>query len=398
MFSNFAKTFKKNENDIKIPKEIIEALNNKLPDGLKYKYIKKGVCGITPTSDMTFHIKPKLPDDFKGQSAEDLLEFMYRTQHEIECSPDEDGFADVNGFKLKIDDFVKFPLYEGNLTTSVFVIKPEPFKKFKISLEGNGIKKDIWIKRQPHPNMFKSFFKNDSDNDALKITYIIDEKNWRIKYNFNIDIERSKNIKDILDITKLFYALLRGKFKINGVELSAYIKTKSFNKKENKAMKQTIRFWKKILQIENLVDTKFIPSFPITNTDALLIEKLYRTLVEKKPYREYGTIGNISTSKNDNIEQQAIKGASGIAFQFSKDETIGVFGREVPLHTIIGIFNIKVIDIKEDKDDSNRLQFIMEPNDKKKSYISVLHFLDKCELDNKSILETLREADILQLD
>lgn len=67
-------------------------------------------------------------------------------------------------------------------------------------------------------------------------------------------------------------------------------------------------------------------------------------------------------------------------------------------YTIVGIFNIKVIDIKEDKDDSNRLPFIMEPNDKKKSYISVLHFLDKCELDNTSILETLREVDIIQLD
>lgn len=398
MFSNFAKTFKKNENDIEIPKEIIESLNNKLPNGLKYEYIKKGVCGITPTSDMTFHIKPKLPDDFKGQSVEDLLEFMYRTQREIECSPDEDGFADINGFKLKMDDFVKFPLYEENFATNVFVIKPEPFKKFKISLEGNGIKRDVWIKRQPHPNMFKSFFKNDSDDDILKITYIIDEKNERIKYNFNIDIERSNSIKDILDTTKLFYALLKGEFKINGVELSAYVKNKSFDKKENKAMKQTIRFWEKILEIENLVDTKFMPNFPITNADALLIEKLYRTLVEKKPYREYGTIDNITTSKNDSIEQQAIKGAPGIAFQFSKDEIMELFGREVSLHTIIGIFNIKVVDIKEDKDDSNRLQFIMEENDKKKSYISTLHFLDKSEVDDKPILEILQNADIIQLD
>ena len=65
MFSNFNSTFKENKkNNLKLPKEIIEILNNELPKDLEYKEVDEGICAIVSANNKPMNIKTKikLPD------------------------------------------------------------------------------------------------------------------------------------------------------------------------------------------------------------------------------------------------------------------------------------------------------------------------------------------------
>ena len=105
MFANFKDIVKK-ESIEKIPTEIINAYNSKIPNGIGLKYVDNndGKCILIPDKpkekiDMTITMPPsnlvdKIPDDIKTQK--DLLDYMYRTQKTLYYEIDENSVL-ING-------------------------------------------------------------------------------------------------------------------------------------------------------------------------------------------------------------------------------------------------------------------------------------------------------------
>lgn len=402
MFSNFEKAFKRNESEKIIPHEVIEALSEKLPDGFKYVDVGEGACAIIPTkSEFKININVEFPDDFTPSSPQELMEYIYRTQRELKGKADSEGFIELNGAKIKVDDCIRFPFENVSLKESEFIIKPMPFKTFKVPLEGGNSKIDVLMKRQPYASMKKSLFKNVDDN-VFEISYLVDEEKGSINFHFNINIENSTDIFEILKGLKLYHLLLNGQLNFAGINLFDLLNDKNIDSNEKEAILKTINFWEKVSELQKILNVKFIPKHPVTYDDAIYIEKLYRSLRKKEPYKEYININTLTTTSNKKIDWDQTKDAQGIAFQFVENSVSETFwGVELILSRTIGLFDIKVKDIfvVNQTEDQFIYNLVVEPLEERKIYTSCQYFNDEEEA-NKLVkqVEKLQNAELICLE
>lgn len=340
MFADFDKAFKRNNQGLRIPSEIIASLNENLPKDFKYVDIGEGACTIrTDPSKMQLSMEVELPDDFNPKSSDELLEFMYRSQKELRIVPDKDGYITINDSKILLSDLVTFP-FEGNKTIGTFHMIPEPFRPpFKVHIEGGGIRKDILIQRQPYPHFDKSLFKSVEES-VLEVSYILDEVKETIKFNFNINIEKSNRVIDIIEGLKLYQACVSGQVIFAGINFSAFIS-------ENKDLQilKTINFWEKIESLERKIETNFILEFPITNEDALWIEKLYKSFIEDRAYKEYGNVEKVTTALPDEIDKDSFIKHGGLMFGVIQRSELTIWGVTLDLFNVVAMFDFKVTDL-----------------------------------------------------
>ncbi len=397
MFSNFNDAFSnKNEIDEPIPKEIVKSLSEKLPKGFEYRGIGYDACGIMPTtSQFRIGMKVKVPEDlleeFKPSNTKELMEYMYRAQRELNVVTTDEGCISLNGIKFKLEDMIKFPLSDEMMVGTELIIRPSQFQPpFKVQIEGESIIKYISIQRQPYADMHKSYFKN-VDSSVFEIEYILDEKDNTMKFTFNINIEKSKNAKEIAEGLKLYQSLLEGKLKFSGFKFSMFVK-------EDKAIKKTIEFWDKITQIERKLKIEFSVEFPITRGDATLVEKLYRSFVEEKPYKQYSDIANIKIKEIGICNKEDITG-NPIMFNFVKNSEIEIWGVKLNMYDSVGLFDLKVTDIVINNEDVEKYELLLEPTTDKEIYQSIRHFAKKEQGENYNrCSRDLQNAELIDID
>lgn len=216
--------------DKKIPEEILNSLSEKLPDGFVYTNVGQEAVGITPQSSemqlqgLSVELPDDLPGNFKPSTINELTEFMYRTQSKIKLKPDQDNCITINGTRFKMDEFIDFPLQDIKLGEFEISMVPQPFQPpFEIILEDNGIAKKFSIQRQPYADMSKSLFKT-IDNNALEISYIIDEIEYNLQLNFKLNVERARSIKEVIEVFKLYLSCIKGDVKLKSTENKLKIK------------------------------------------------------------------------------------------------------------------------------------------------------------------------------
>ncbi|MCW6059813.1 hypothetical protein LAV35_03415 [Clostridium sporogenes] len=393
MFSNFKKAFKSNEVSQNIPEEIIESLNKELPEGFQYANIGEGVCAINSVEDK-FDLSAKiempsdLPSDFKPSTIQDVMEFAYRSQRRFKIIPNENGCININGKEINVNDIIKYP-FEKIINNELF-ISPRPFDNpFCLSIEGNYIKKNFLIQRQPYEDMNKSFFKN-VNNESINLKYLIDEKIKSMKINFSIDIEKAKSINEVIESLKLYYAFIKKDIKINGIKLS---EIENKNNKENENILKTIDFWEEVYSVEKKLNASFNPRIPIKRNDAYVIKKLYRSLIEKKPYKEYIDMNEIEivAEKIGDIKigsQLEITSIQQSKIEFSEDK--------FELFDIVGLFGFQISDIKIVNKEKNKYKLLIEPIKDEKIYMSTQHFIKLEEAqDHIKDIEKLKNADLI---
>ncbi|WP_246503548.1 abortive infection system toxin AbiGii family protein [Clostridium polyendosporum] len=398
MFSNFQKAFlKKSEINELIPKEIVKSLGEKLPEGFEYKCIGHDTCGIAPTSlQLNIGMSIEIPDDlfkeFKPSTMHELMEFIYRTQRQLKVVPDEEGCILLNGIKFKIEDMIKFPLEDKIMVGTELYIRPEPFQPpFKVRIEGEGITKHISFQRQPYADMHKSYFKN-VDDSVLQISYILDEKNNTIKFIFNIDIEKSKNAKEIIEGLKLYQSCLKGEVKIAGINLAKFID-------EDKAIEKTIEFWNRICQLERKLDVEFLLDFPIKIDDITWIEKLYRSFVEEKPYKQYVNVDKITIRKIDKYNKEELTTSSDLMFYFVQNSELEIWGVKINMYDGVGLFGFKVSDIVLTNKEMAEYELLLKSTTDSGIYQSIRHFAKKEEAEKyKSCIKDLENGKLISID
>lgn len=400
MFADFNKAFFNNDTKLKIPQEVMTALNEKLPKGFKYVEIDNGILGLTPESPeisiggFIFDTSNEVFGKFKPSNVNEVMEFLYRTQKSYKINVDSDDKLNINGTEFKIEELTDYPYEEKPLGKYSFTIIPQPFQSpFSFNLEGDGIKKEFIIERQPFADMHKSLYKSVNDRN-FEITYILDEEKQNISFNFNLNIKSSKSVAELLEYLKLYYSCTIGDIKINGDKIPKV----QMNSLEDKSMKETIRFWEKVLTLEEVLSVNFIPDPQIELNEVICIEKLYKSLIEKKPFKEYISIDEITIKGvlND-FDIKRIVGVKGVSFSFQQSSSIKVLGVKLDLNSIVYYFDMKVKSYKcINKIEQNYKLFIESCKDRK-IYQSILYLINEEESEKYEMdLEKFQNAELIK--
>ncbi|MFF2339191.1 abortive infection system toxin AbiGii family protein [Bacillus mycoides] len=392
MFANFKKAFKKDESDTKIPKAILDAMSDSLPSGLKYTQMDKGYCTIAPEKgELKFkfeNLKIKIPKNIKLTTAEELTEFLYRTQQLVETETD---VVTINDNKIKLSDVVKHPFKEKNFEKgSKFVIQPESFGEpfpLKVEHENGQIAKEFLIERKPLADMHKSLFRSINE-DVLEITYTLDEQHHNLKFNVNVDLQKAKTVLEIIEAFNIYIAFIEGKIKIEGMLLNPVP-----IEKERVAAGAALDYWKTVQAVAEKLDVQFKPDEGEGAVNAEWIAKLYRSFVENKAYKQRsGTASFITESKGDWDEKKLLeKGA--MALQYTLNEGIKVYGVDIPLYSAVALLNCKVESVIPVEGLDRKYEFKVIPADEKGIYQAARHFSTKEDFDEvfKNMGEVLEE-------
>lgn len=397
MFSNFKKAFKVDESNTKIPDAVIEALSDRLPSGFEYTQIDKETIGVVTTSEqMNMKVRLKYPNDFEPKSSMELMEYLYRTQQELTVPTNT---IEINGHSFTPTELFTFPLTETEVSNEDFklVVKPSPFPDpfpIYVELEDDEVNgKYFQIKRQPYADMGKSQFKS-IDNGPLNLSYIIDEKNRSLNLTLNLNIDKSNSPKEAVEAYKIYDGFIQGKIRFNGAVLNAVP-----NKNEDlDSIKEVIKLWEKVDLIGRKLNLAFKLNDNLSQNDVLWIEKLYKSFIEEKPYKEYIKIDNLTTEIVD-IDKKEIMSSKGLALQFTNKEDIKLLGKNITLYNLVALFDLKVIEIIEK--DGLKYEFKIEPTTKDGTYRSIKHFINEKELTGYNPSEVLQEfqnAEFINLD
>lgn len=377
MFANFEKAFFPNkETGKKIPKEVLQSLSEKLPEGFVYTNISDDAVGITPLNELitfggfSIQLPKNLPETFKPSSWKEFSEFLYRTQRKVKIILDKDNCITINGSRFKIDEFIEFPFLESNHKEVELFIVPEPFQSpFTITLEGDNIIKTFTIKRQPYPDMNKSLFKS-IDNSSFEISYILDEKEGKVTFNFNTNLEKASTIQELIDSLELYRSFINGTLKLGNQQLPSPNEVEL----ENDSITETIKLWKKVQSLNDRLKVEFYPEPNIEYEDVKIIEELYRSLYEKIPFKEYININNLTLhgyEDNSDFSNEFIN-KEGLCFQYIQTLNVKLLGAEFILYSVVALFDFIVTDIEIIND--NDANLIIKPLDGKKTFQSIIHF------------------------
>jgi len=392
MFSNFKKAFKDDESNTKVPDAVIEALSDHLPDGFTYTQIYNEVIGVVPTTgQLNMKVNISYPLDFKPASTQELAEYLYRSQQELEVPTNS---VEINGHKFTHEELISFPFSENMMSKEgKLVIKPAPFPDpFPVYIEykeKENIKKYFQMKRQPYPDMEKSMFKS-IDSGPLTLSYIMDEKNNDLNLTVNVNIDQANKPLEVVEAFKIYHGFIQGKIKFNGADLNA-VPNKS---EDSESIKEIINFWEKVDLIGSKIDKNFKPKENISLNDVIWIEKLYKSFIEDQPYKEYFKINKLTTEIID-IDKTEVINNEGFALQFSNFEEIKLFDVNLSLFNLVALFNLKVIDIIEKNE---KYEFIIEPITNKGVYRSIQHFINEKEANKykaSEILQKFQNADTI---
>ncbi|KMY50084.1 abortive infection system toxin AbiGii family protein [Peribacillus loiseleuriae] len=407
MFADFEKAFfKKNEIDKNIPEEILKALSEKLPEGFAYTNIGNGAAGITTEGTSKVQIKGqiKLPDDldlpgnFKPSTMKELMEFIYRTQHRLKLKRDENNAITINGESFSIDEFISFPFEDMKVSNSMeLTVIPTPFQPpFEVSIEGNGIVKKLSIQRQPYPDMNKSLFKS-INNNSFKISYFLYETENKLQFKFDLNIDNANSVEESIEALKLYESCIKGEFKLHGERFSMPDVVES----EKESISATIAFWEKALKLEQISNVKFTPKSQILVEEVVIIEELYRSLIEKKPFKEYIQLTDLTINGFEGTDINNFLEIEGLSFQFTDRSSVSALGVELELDSVKGFFDFKVTDTEPVKEDKTKIKLIVEPIQGKKIYQSTIYFCNEEELlnyRNNFDLTTWQNAELITID
>ncbi|MGH0612024.1 abortive infection system toxin AbiGii family protein [Bacillus cereus] len=400
MFANFNKAFKRDKSDTRIPQSILNAMSNKLPSGLKYTQADREYCKVIPVEgDLTikFHdLKINIPKEIQIKTTEELTEFLYRTQQELETNAD---VVTVNGNDLKISDLIKSPFKdESHFKEGKIIIKPQPFGEpfpLKIVYDEENIVKEFMVERKPLPDMNKSLFKS-IDNDMLDIVYTIDEKESRLNFSVHINISRAKTISQIIEGFKIYIAFIEGKIKVGDMPLNSIS-----DEKERGQASIALKYWETVQIVADKLNVQFNPNDGDAMENEEWTDRLYRTLVENKPYKQSSGMANFVTKLTDaTIDAHELIEKGAMAFQFSHEEVVKLYGVEVPLYNAVALLNCKVESVTTVDDNENVQEIKIVPADEKGIDRAVIHFDKKEELEvffgnPGEVLEELTKAEEL---
>lgn len=374
MFANFKEAFKKDKEDkeeIVVPKDILDYLTSKLPEDFKYTKGPKGSAVLTTTNDrkmkVEVSIKPKFPYNDELKTTDDIMEYAYRTQQEI---PLDGSKLTINGVKFEFKDLISYPL-DPDQEVQDFVIAPSPFPPaVAITLQAGEVDKQVMVERKPYADMHKRLYGSVQD-ESFTISYVLNESTGMVKFSFNIDINKAKSIKEIVESITLYDAFQNGSIRISDFPLPKADKS-DIDSRENQ---ESLNFWKKVYALEKKLGVTFIPEMPLSQEDAQWFSKLHRSLIEEEPFKLYGSIDKFSSTEAHVFKKAIEEDRRKLTITFIEESKLTIFGVNLTLYGAIGLFNFVMKNVV-DTQSKNAADVYIEPADDKGIYTSTRYFLN----------------------
>lgn len=343
MFSNFKNAFSDKEREVIIPSAVIESLSETLPEGFSYEPVEgKEILQLCADS-MKINIPITIANEKREIKPENLSEYLYRSQREIKGKLDVDGKIKINGHNFSINEIIVFPFDNISMKEreTEFLIKPPQFPgPFPLAIEGNDVKRILNIQRQPYEHMHKSLYKS-VDKGVLNIEYIIDEKERSFKCNLNINIKDAKDVEEVVEASKIYDAFINKKVMLGGIEVgqnSHFIGDKEFI--------STLKFWERVYEVEQATKKKFDVNVIITEKEGMWIERLYRCLVEGRPYKEIIHTDMMTITMAEDVNEEELLGGN-ISFQIIVPQEITLFKQKVECYLVVIVLDVRISDIKK---------------------------------------------------
>lgn len=388
MFVDFNKVFRKTpQTELKIPKALIDQLSSKLPDGFVYvadsnnnltichdgkNDLKLNISGmiLVPTD----HQKKTLGDKY---SFEDIMNLSYNSQQPVPVRLKNGKYITINGVDISIDELSYNPFNKHEFVIDSTCIYPPPFPPaFTIKIGNENTKIELSIKRMPNDSLDTMAFKSD-DSKCLSIIY-----NIKLDINFfsmtlNISLDKATTVQEIIDSIEIYNAFAEGKGYIFNSIIEALPYTANVSRYD-----EALEFWNKVKELENKLVVSFNPhESELKFEDICDIEEIYQNIINKTPIRHNTSINTITSKwefQKDDIAEDILR--EPIYFEFDGRSTIKLFGLEIELPCIVGVFNAVLARYEKNEETDECTLFLESESEEKQMYTSTLRFLNKDEL------------------
>lgn len=390
MFVDFNKVFGKTpQTELKIPQALIDQLSSKLPDGLIY-VVDNNNNNLTISHDGKNDLKYTIsgmilePTDqqkkilCENYTFEDIMKLSYNSQKPVPVKFKNDKYVNINGIDISIERLSYNPLKPYELVNNSTFIYPSPFPPaFTIKIGNENTKIDLSIKRIPNDSLDTMAFKSD-DSKCLSINYYLNPDKHYFSMTMNISLDKANTVQEIIEAIEIYNAFIEGKGFIFDSIIDARLNTKNASSYDDAALE----FWKKVKELEDVLVVNFNPhGSELEFNDVCDIEEIYQNIINKAPIRHNTSINTITSKwefQKDGIAEDIL--GKPIYFEFDGSSTVELFGQEIELPCIVGVFNAVLSRYENNETTKECTLFLENESDEKQMYTSTLRFLNREEL------------------
>ena len=339
MMTDFYDAFgKKASMDQDIPAEILELLNQDLPDNFMYVKDTNGKYMAVPRPDcFDTELRLTTEPDLDETLAERIrllpsgkqLEYFYRTQRTIPIKNikigDKDKVIPLEKTMVNPLRDEKFKILDCRMYPQKF---PDPVELLFESVEGNMV--PIAIQQQPYDSMVEIKFTNVNfpslqieiyqfapldDNLDQECSFTSADAPVRLAYS--VKPSKAHTVKDAISALHIFKGLLNGTVKINGQLIEV------MNKKSTADLKQieeALLFWTTASKLEEKLKVAFAPCADFPAEDAQFFRELSLCLIEGKKITWKHPFDHFHLGERQFVERdhrfEDLIGKTGIYYQF----------------------------------------------------------------------------------
>lgn len=385
MIPSFNQAFKKSPStEPKLPQAILDHLNTTIPDGTRY--IADNTGNITMVADgkpvifggFTIILTEEIKKNVKPLTHDNVLIYAYNAQIELKLKLKKDGWVIVNGQELPVESLHKNVFRQLKYANMEWSLIPEKFPEPReITISSDEYSRVLRLRRVPYPSLTEIHFETEEEK-SLKIRMNIDKRKKRNDFSVTYNLNYASSIQEIVETISIFNAVADGNAYFMDEKL--LIEDQALN--NDRFDDQTFEFWKKVLELEKVLNIKFEPLKENPDFQTICdIEQLYQNLILKNPIREDKMFTSISSeSKENDIAKMKESVGKVLYFQYTGDLKFSIFNRTFSCPALFGMFQCKLEGVEEDGE-KTKLIFANE-SEEKKGYTSILCFATREELDS----------------
>ena len=300
MMIDFYEALGNDQEEMEIPKEILDILNSELPQNLKYEKDANGNYMVIPKNeDAGGRVFLTSDFDLEGESAsfiqqlqqlpkDKIPEYLFRIQKGIRLKNVKIGDKEK---QIPLEETLGNPLSDERVSVFNQMIHPAPFQnpiQFKFETE-DGDMVNIGIQQKVHDSLTEIYYEN-TDFLALDIKiYIyqplisvednnaVTSKDKPFLFKYTATPTKASNVEEAVLSLKLCRDFINGTAKINDMSLGV---AKSDNRLSE--IEPLIEFWENLRQIGNRLEVAFNPKEGFSDENIYLYTELKTSLIDDK--------------------------------------------------------------------------------------------------------------------
>lgn len=345
MFVDFNRVFKgKPQTELKIPDAMVKHLSANLPKGVTYRATDDGMCEIISEGESVtiggiLFVPTETQRKVLGKkfTPDDVMKYSYNSQQPIPLQLKKEGYIVLNGEEFPIERMRYNPYCPVSIVSEKIFMYPHAFPEpFPLSFGSKKYTKQLIFHRVPNDSINIAAFESQ-EGQPLRAQYFVDESKQTISFNISFNLSCASTIRDIVESTSIYNAFADGEGLFCGKTLTTRIDTPIVKKYDS----ESLAFWEKVLLIESTLGIVFEPPQEDVDSSTInIVETLYQNLINGIPVRENKKIDSLDGEwemvDNSNVQDSVGK---SIYFEFQATSRVSLFGVNITLPCVIGIFD-----------------------------------------------------------